>query len=196
LVCASLSLNAQKKFYFGLKGGLNLSTLNPENVNNESLKTGLMAGAFFKIRPVKAIGIQPEFLWVNKGSEITWDGPNQPGGSFALNMDYVDVPIFAVIHFSEKFDIHFGPQMSYLINFSVMNLEDSGYDFEGEIRPRDFKAYDFAGVAGAELTLNKIQIGARYNAGLIDLQKSSTASDVVLNKPKNSATQLYLGLIF
>jgi len=196
LVCASLSLSAQKKFYFGLKAGLNLSTLKPDNVTKESLKTGFMGGAFFKIRPIKEFAIQPEFLWVNKGSEITWDAPNQPGGKFALNMDYVDVPVLAVVHFSEKFDVHVGPQFSYLVNFSVMNLEESGYDFEGNIDQRDYKPYDFAGVAGAEITLKKVQIGARYNAGLIDLQKSDSGSEIELTKPKNASTQIYLGLIF
>src|SRR5262245_18661974 len=89
----SSSLLAQKKKWghFGLKTGLNYTTIKTDAANAESVwKTGFVLGAFVKI-PVNAkTAIQPEFLYSSMGGNITYNNL-PPTNNYRLN--YFSIPI-------------------------------------------------------------------------------------------------------
>ena len=71
LVLIALVGFSQAKVEIGLKGGLNLASINREDaVANYENATGYHAGAYGLIK-IANIGIQPELLYSTRGTDVT-----------------------------------------------------------------------------------------------------------------------------
>lgn len=95
LVAASLAVNAQNKTRFGLKGGLNISTLNVSGVNLRgefSPKAGFHIGALVAFPVTEKLEIHPEILYSNQGykyEETAVEGEYEA----KANINYIAIPI-------------------------------------------------------------------------------------------------------
>src|SRR5690349_11177041 len=58
---------------FGIKGGVNLTNLYVNDVKDENMKVGFNAGVFAKVPMSRVVSLQPELLYSQKGSKITYD---------------------------------------------------------------------------------------------------------------------------
>ena len=58
---------------FGIKGGLNLSNLYTEDVDDQNVLLGFNLGVFVELPITSRISLQPEFLYTTKGAELKYN---------------------------------------------------------------------------------------------------------------------------
>lgn len=83
----------------GLGGGLNLSRLVGENqtIVRSEQRTGLNLGGTFSFSLTRALALQPEVYYSQKGQEQEFASGTGPSGLATLSLDYVEVPVLAKI---------------------------------------------------------------------------------------------------
>ena len=191
----AFSANAQ---YLGLKGGLNLSNLNVDDVDSKNMRTGYHFGAYLNVPLSDAFAFQPEVLYSTKGStlEKNYNFAGIDGtGTAELKIDYIDVPLLGVFRVGDALELHIGPYIGFLANSSY-SLEIDG-DLDGEytddIDSDQLKNLDYGLIGGVALNFAALQVGARYNYGLQKIEDSTTA-DAIFGDAKNSYFQVFAAL--
>lgn len=174
----------------GIKGGLNVSNLYIDNLDDENARYGFNVGLFGQVLASQTFAIQPELLYSTKGSKAFYEGIVDQ--TVKYNINYLDLPVLAVFKLGESAEIHVGPYASFLLNANISYSGDiiSGDD---EIDRDHLKSFDYGLVGGFGLNFGAVQVGARYNYGLAKIADSE-AADLVLGDSKNSVAQLYLSL--
>ena len=122
LIFASIALlafgftNAQTA-RFGMKGGLNVSTLSGD-VDDASPKLGAHVGGLVEIKIAKRFSIQPELLLSLQGAKSEYSY-YEPGYSFTseskINLTYLNIPVLAKFYVTPKFSVEAGPQIGFLV---------------------------------------------------------------------------------
>jgi len=177
---------------FGIKGGLNVSNLYVKDVNDNNARFGFNAGFYGQILSSEAFAIQPELLFSTKGSQADYGGI--VNSTVKYNLNYLDLPVLAVIKLGPSAEIHAGVYGSYLLNANINYSGNLGSGTE-TINRDNLKSYDWGWVGGLGLNFGAVQIGARYNYGMVKIADSSSAQQLLGNS-KNSVAQLYLALNF
>ncbi len=174
----------------GIKGGLNASNLYIKDVNDENARFGFNAGLYGQILSSEAFAIQPELLYSTKGSQADYGGI--VNSTIRYNLNYLDLPILAVFKLGPSAEIHAGPYFSYLLS---ANIDYSGTIGSGteQINRDNLKSYDWGWSGGLGLNFGPIQVGARYNYGMVKIADSNSARSILGNS-KNSVAQLYIAL--
>jgi len=175
------TVSMAQSFNLGIKGGANLQKLDGTSFTQE-FKFGYNLGAFAEIYLGNKIGIQPEVLWAQAayktGSNL---GSLSPVLSDAdVKLAYLQVPLLLNIRPVKFFTIQVGPQYSILINESKSVLQN-GQDA--------FKSGDLSLLAGGQINLGGLKVGARYAAGLNNLSDVTNQSNW-----KSTGIQLYVAL--
>jgi hypothetical protein len=180
LVIAAVHTQAQG-FHLGIKAGANLFKVDGESFDQEFM-FGYTAGAFAQINVTSKWGIQPElnfnqtnYRTGNNFSSIVPDGVNDVKGK----LDYLTIPVLLSYRPIPLLSLLAGPQYGILLNQDehlVNNAEQA------------FKKGDFALVGGAQLNLADFLVGARYVAGLTNINNVTNESTW-----KNQGWQLYAG---
>lgn len=183
----SVTAHAQ---YVGIKGGLNLSNLNIDEVNDENMRAGYHFGAYFNLPISDGFAIQPEVLYSTKGAEAEYDIVGIDGTA-KLKLDYIDIPILAVFRFGDALELHAGPYFGFLAN-SKYEI-DGDFDDASDLDSDNFKGLDYGLAAGLAVNLSALQIGARYNYGLQEVQDSD-AAEFVIGDAKNSYFQVFAAI--
>lgn len=177
----------------GVKGGLNVSNLYVDDVNDENARFGFNVGFYGQILSSDVFAIQPELLFSTKGSKVEYGG-----GLFdqttKYNLSYLDLPVLAVFKLGESAEIHVGPYVSYLLGASISHDGDLGSGVD-DIDKDHLKSFDYGLSGGFGLNFGSLQIGARYNYGLAKLADSN-AADLLIGDSKNSVAQVYLAFDF
>jgi Outer membrane protein beta-barrel domain len=174
----------------GIKGGLNVSNLYIDNVNDENARFGFNGGLYGQILSTETFAIQPELLFSTKGSQADYGGIIN--STVRFNLNYLDLPVLAVIKLGPSAEIHAGAYASYLLSANINYEGNVGTGTERLDRDQ-FKTFDYGLVGGLGLNFGAVQIGARYNYGLVKLADSNSARNV-LGDSKNSVAQLYIAL--
>lgn len=173
----------------GFKGGLTMSNLyiDKNEVDDENARFGFHAGLFSQIMLSEHFGIQPEILFTTKGTEATYDGLINQTVDFRMN--YLDLPVMAVVRPIELLEIYAGPYVGLLIN---TNVKYSG-TFEGEetLDRDNFNTLDYGFTGGMALNFGSVTTGIRYSLGLQKLANSNR-SEILLGDSKNAYGQLYI----
>ncbi|MDH7464271.1 porin family protein [Chitinophagaceae bacterium 26-R-25] len=180
---------------FGIKGGVNLTNLYADDVNDEHMKVGGNVGVFAKLPITKGLSIQPEVLYSMKGSQVNYS--NLLGdGKYRFNLNYVEVPVLAVINVAKNFNIHAGGYAAFLASAKIKDVDNNG-DVNGvkELNKDDFQTFDYGLVGGFGFDISDVTLGARYNYGLKEIGRSGVSGQLV-NNAKNSAISLYVGFAF
>ncbi|MEI9917779.1 MAG: porin family protein [Bacteroidota bacterium] len=177
---------------FGIKGGLNVSNLYVKDVDDNNARYGFNGGFYGQIVSTEGFAIQPELLWSTKGSETTYGGI--VNSKVRYNLNYIDLPVLAVFKLGPSAEIHLGPYFSYLVNANIKYSGNVGNGTD-EINRDNLKSYDWGWSGGLGLNFGAIQIGARYNYGMVKIADSNSAQ-AVLGNSKNSVAQLYIALNF
>ncbi len=179
---------------FGIKGGLNYSTLAVDEADSENSRVGFNLGFFGRSGPDQPLGVQVELLYSTKGSSTTYNalfGLIEQEVEFNLN--YLELPVLASFRVGEIVDLQLGGYGAYLISANASSSGDLGSGSE-ELDRDNFKSVDFgiAGGVGFNLGTNA-QLGIRYLHGLSKVAESD-AADFVLGDAKNRCAQLYLAI--
>ena len=180
LVIAGLPSRAQG-FHFGIKAGANLFKVDGESFDQQ-FQFGYSVGAFTQLNFTKSWGIQPElnfnqtnYRTGNSFSAVVPDGVNDVKGK----LDYLTIPVLLRYRPIPILSLLAGPQFGILVNQDEHLINNAG---------DAFKKGDFALVAGAQLNLGPILAGARYVAGLSNINDVTNESTW-----KNEGWQLYAG---
>lgn len=187
---------------FGIKGGLNLSQLyvDQPNVEDESMKVGINFGVFAKIPINNFLAVQPEVLYSNAGSKITYGGTNLENilgiepAEVRFNLNYVQVPIALAVNVG-PLNLHAGPYFSYLLSAKVKNLKTSDLSSSNiaNLDTDDFNKLDYGVMFGVGFDVNAVTLGVRYNYGLRQVGNSGIAGQLTDNS-KNGVGQIYIGI--
>ena len=122
----------------GIKGGLNLYSINNDNNSNYDTKAGFHAGLMGHIHLARQFALQPELVYSVQGAKYTVAGVDTK-----LNLGYINVPVMFQYMFDNGFRLQAGPQVGFLINGKA-ETNDSKTDVKD-----NFKTVDFALGAGA-----------------------------------------------
>ncbi|NHE56778.1 porin family protein [Cyclobacterium plantarum] len=188
----------------GIKGGLNLSQLyvDQPNVENESMKMGIHFGLFSKIPINNYVALQPEVLYTNTGSKVSYGGSDFENvfgietGEIRFNLNYVQVPVALAVNLG-PLNVHAGPYLAYLLSANVKDWKSSETSPTQvrELDTKDFNKIDYGLVIGAGFDIKAVNVGARYNYGLRNVGKEGLAGNLTDNS-KNAVVQVYLGFGF
>jgi hypothetical protein len=182
---------------FGIKGGVNLTNMFVDDVSDENMKVGFNAGFFAKLPVTRGFSIQPELLYTSKGAKETYNNIIQGEGEYRFNLNYIELPVLAVINVAKNFNIHAGPYVSYLAEANIKNLRnDHSQDEIADLDTDDFNRIDYGLVGGLGIDISNFTIGARYNYGLREIGKSGSLAGQVTKDSRNSAISLYIGVGF
>ncbi len=181
---------------FGIKGGINLSNLYVDDVEDENMKVGVNVGVFAKLPVTKGFSIQPELLYSSKGAKITYN--NIFGdGEYRFNLNYVELPVLAVFNLGKNFNIHAGPYAALLTSANIKRLDNESGDVDdiADLDTDNFKRFDYGLVGGVGFDIQNFTLGARYNYGLNEIGDGGIAGEATRNS-KNSALTFYIGIGF
>lgn len=169
---------------FGIRAGLNASTISFKNLPNKAEKFGYHVGVFADV-PISPgfVSIQPEIGYSTKGTTF------KPGNDRkTLNLNYVDLFIPVAFKLS-MFDLQVGPFASYMTS-----KPDYTYYSDNKVYLNGFKKYDVGLTGGLTMNINKLMIGLRYNQGFVDITQDNAR--VVLGSGKNAVGQVSVGYKF
>lgn len=184
LVIGTASLNFAQKTTFGVKGGVNISSVSNLYESTTKSRVGFNAGIFANVSVSEKFKIQPEVLYSQKG--LVYPSGKEEYG-------YLSVPVMFQYNLIEKFYLEAGPEFSFLLSAKDKQNEYSNssyyysagvYDVKDEYRTFDF-GLGFG--IGYDIVKN-FGINARYITSLTNLYKESDPGDVA----KNSAFQIGL----
>jgi len=182
---------------FGIKGGVNFANFYVNDVKDHNLKLGLNAGFFAKLPLARGLSIQPELLYSNKGSKVTYDNFALGSGEYRFNLNYLELPLSMVINLTRNFSIHGGAYTSYLVNANITNMGGDGtINDVDNLNADKFNRFDYGLLGGIGVDIQNFTIGARYNYGLRKIGKSGSFSGQLLNNAKNSTATLFIGFGF
>jgi hypothetical protein len=187
-ICGAGSLATAQDAQFGIKGGVNFSNIvggdDRDNIDDENVLTSFHVGIFTQVGLSDVFYIQPELLYTRKGTELDLGAI----GDTQLNLDYLELPIMFRIEVLETINLEAGPYAAYLLNSKITNDNSSG---AFELDTDDFRKLDYGLAIGAGFDLEILEIGARYNYGLVSLSKNDEGIDA-----RNSSLSAYVAFKF
>ncbi len=160
-------VNAQTQF--GIKGGVNLSTLTGDNTEIFSSSIGAHAGALVRFTIDKQFSIQPEAMLSFEGAKFSTGGITGK-----VSVTYARFPVLAQYHAGSGFVLQSGPQMGLLLGAT---RKINGY---GSERIKDeLKSTDFAWAFGVGFmpAKSKAGISLRYNLGLSNINSEDDVTN-------------------
>jgi len=190
------AVSAQVQLAIGLKGGLNFASLNTNSSvkANYGNRTGYHAGAYVMFKFSK-VAIQPELIFSKQGQTYTVNSKN-----YNSNYDYINIPIIVKFYIAGGFNLQAGPQFGFLASSKGYVRDAAGNISTGQDLKNFVKSSDVSvGVGfGWDLPFG-VNIGARYNIGLSDINKDSGStsttqtSSLGTSTAKNQVIQVSVG---
>ena len=172
----------------GIKGGLNLSTLTGDDVEDAKTKLGFAFGGFYTYQLNEQFAFQPEIFFTMKGAKFEDEimGYDYEETDY---LNYIEVPMLFKMMIPSSSSVmpnlFVGPALAFNIS-ATYKIEVDGDEDDGDIE--DINAMDFGLVFGAGADLGKITIDGRYNLGLTNIPDVEGDPKV-----KNSVISFMLG---
>jgi len=162
----TVCISAQAQFSLGIKGGVNYSTVNADNLNTSGV-AGYEIGAFARLGG--GLYLQPELYLSSSGGKF-----NSGDNSFSGNVHFtnLNVPLLVGLKFGPKnlnFRIMGGP-----IYTSVLSQSEN-FTQNANIAYNDFGKYKNSTIgyqAGAGVDIGSITADLRYEGNLTDINSN------------------------
>ena len=196
VLLAAMTIAAQAQVKFGVKGGLNLTTMKfDKDVANKSNQTGFFIGPTLNVTlPIVGLGIDASALYDQRSAKI--DGAEE-----TLKQQSLQIPINLRYGFglgnTASFYIFAGPQFGFNIGDKTANIIDNA--LEWRLKDSNLSANVGVGL----MLLNHLQVSANYNIALGTTGESnvisttaSTVGNLVTGKTKANAWQLSVAYFF
>lgn len=175
VICAASLTATQAQVKFGIKAGANLANVTGD-IEENSMKIGLNAGAFANITIAEAFSIQPEVVYSAQGTKLDFEGTD-----VKMNLSYVNIPIMAQYKIPAGLFFETGPQFGILAS-SKFKADDAEEDIEG------LKSLDISwGIGAGFATKSGFGVNARFNLGLSKINDTEDEDDSSI---KNSVIQI------
>lgn len=174
----AITLNAQQTS-FGVKAGLNYSSVVGDLTEGIKFRFSGHAGVFLEVEFTDKFSFQPELLYSSQGFQFSSDlntiensGGTTDQNDFRTNVqfNYLTVPILGKFALNDRLDVEFGPQFGFLLNqvTKIKNL-DQRDDTLADNRTStsgDFQL-DYGVVAGVGVKINeRFSVSPRFYMGL------------------------------
>ncbi len=171
--------NAQETT-FGLKGGLNYSSVVGDLTDGIKFRFSGHVGLFLEIAFTEKFQLQPELLYSSQGFQFSTDlaSIQNGGGStgqendFRTNvqLNYLTVPILGKFLLNDRYSLEFGPQFGFLLNqvTKIKNLDeqDGTNTNERSSVSGDFQL-DYGVAAGVAMRINdNFSLAPRFYIGI------------------------------
>lgn len=190
--------SGQVQLAVGLKGGPNFASLNTNSSvkANYGNRTGYHGGAYVMFKFTK-VAIQPEIIFSRQGQTFTFNSKD-----YNSNYDYINIPVMIKFYVAGGFNLQAGPQFGFLAKSKGALINASNGSVQTEQDLKNFmKSSDVSiGVGfGWDLPFG-LNVGARYNIGLSDINKYSGSSappayvsTMQTSQAKNQVIQVSVG---
>jgi opacity protein-like surface antigen len=155
----TLGVNAQVNF--GIKAGVNISSLTGDDASDVKSLVGPYGGAFVNIPVSTMFSVQPELLY-------SMEGAKESGTDTKIILGYINIPVMLKYTNPSGFTAELGPQVG------ILSSAKAKADGETEDVKEFLKSTNFSlGIgAGFNFTPN-IGVGLRYNLGLSNINDES-----------------------
>lgn len=193
-VIGAITANAQS---LGLRAGANFSNIvkTDDNDFNTEFKTGFHAGITLDIPLVSRLSFAPEIMYSQKGYKSTGTSLLFGENEYSVTTHFVDVPILLKINTGNGFNLHLGPQVSFLTS-TTESFKTGSEEFRSTIKEENenLKNNLLGGVIGAGFNVgSRTNIIARYSR---DFQKNYDDGSSETPRFKNQVIQVGLGVRF
>ncbi len=200
-----------KGFSYGVKAGVNVTTLSDTKDIGEDYerkaKTGAYMGVMAAYKFNKVVGLQLEAIYSRQGG--TWlekDPAPTDKVRMSFKMDYVNIPLMVKLYPCKRLSIDFGPQFGFLVRGYMIQKIAVGDASPPETKnliikirekiPTDYrKGFDLSLGLGVTCQIYKgLEASVRYNFGLTDVFDS----DEIIGdaSAKNRVLQIGMGYRF
>ena len=196
VLLATMTVAVQAQVKFGVKGGLNLTTMKfDKDVANKSNQAGFFIGPTVNFTlPVVGLGVDASALFDQRSAKI--DGADE-----TLKQQSIQIPVNLRYGFglgnTASVYVFAGPQFGFAIGDKVANVVDDALDW----RLKDSNLS--ANVGLGLMLLNHLQISANYNIALgttgefeVVNAVAGTAWNTVTGKTKANAWQISVAYLF
>ena len=195
---------------FGLKAGVNYSTISANEEVGAEHMLGFHAGLVAEYRLSPRFAIQPELVYSLEGTESAVTMEEEDfffSSEQKIKLGYLNLPVMAKFYVTEGLSLQAGPQVGYLLSgkneYTISsNLgEDLEMDESGTEDIKDeLKNLSLGLNFGLGYEFSKVFLQARYHLGLTDINDFEEDPDdefeVVYEKIKNSGFQFSVGYKF
>lgn len=176
-------------FRIGAKAGVNINKINGQ-AYKDGFNYNYLLGGFMQFNFSRTFGLQPEINFVQSSSEFTnsssdvYDDIFRDGTQRKAKLDYLKVPVLLNVNIgpSKRVKLQLGPQYGGVLNETVDSLRNNG---------NIFKKADWAAVGGLWIQIPFINLGARYEVGLRNLNDIDNQQ-----KWKSQAFTIFAGFTF
>lgn len=148
--------------HFGIKAGLNASSLNYSGNSEMQTKIGFNAGFLAHIHTSsKMWAIQPELYYSSEGAK------SKSNSKVSTDLGYLNIPVLIQYMFDNGFRIEAGPQVGFLMNAKT-KVDNNSTDIKDHLKSAVFSIP----VGLGYLTMNGLGFDARYNFGISNIYKN------------------------
>lgn len=188
LMFLGMGMSASAQTAFGLKGGLNLTSLNVDDPESSyDSRSGYHVGIFLREKFSK-VAIQPEVLLFTQSTDISSVAVGQY--EFQDNFTYLSVPIMVKFYLVSGLNIHVGPQFGFLID-GERKGSFLGQSFNEDIKDYYKKSDISVSVGGGWDFPFGLNLDVRYNIGIQDINDQADG-----NEAKSRVFQVSVGWNF
>ena len=184
---------------FGIKGGMNVASISKDGtLSDTSSKIGFNAGVFMNAPLAENFSIQPEVLYNDLGSKITY-GQND-NNSYSTNLGYISVPVMFQYNATPEFYLEAGPQFNFLVNANN-KLKDGNNNILvndwTKLAKDNLNTFDFGlGLGAGYYFTPQFGLTARYVAGMTKIGKDDNVYGQPYKDSKNNVFQVGLAYKF
>ena len=187
----SFDPNADHENFFriGAKAGVNINKIDGQ-AYKDGFNYNYLLGVFMQFNFSKTFGLQPEFNFVQSSAEFTnststiYDDLFLGGSQKKAKLDYLKVPLLLNVNVgpSKRVKLQLGPQYANVLSQTVDSLKNNN---------NIFKTADWSAVGGLWIQIPFINLGARYEIGLSNLNDIDNQQ-----KWKSHAFTIFAGFTF
>lgn len=191
-----------EKVKLGVKAGLNISnlTFNESELNSKS-KTGFTAGFMVEIPVAKNFSLQPELLYSQQGTKISFSDNEVTNSHYksTIDLNYLNIPVMLKYYVLKGLSVQAGPQIGILLKANNKYQDNFlGYDNHESF---DLKDYSTGIDTSVNLGLgyqfkNKFYTDLRYNISYSNVFKEGDVNHFINNDMKNRVFQITIGYFF
>lgn len=193
VLLSAIAVNAQS---LGARAGVNFANIirTGDDDFKTDFKTGFHAGITLDIPVVDRLSFAPELMYSQKGYKT--EGNTVLGDyDYTINYNFIEVPILLKVRAANGFNIHLGPQVSFLSS-TTTSFETGSSQYKNRVDEENdnLRKNTIGGVIGAGFSLGtKASLIARY---ALDLQKNDGNGNKNIPEYKNQVIQLGIGINF
>lgn len=204
IIISNLNLFSQNDdfkplFSFGVKQGVNYSTVSFSPGINQGLTLGYTGGLVYKYQNEKLFGLQLELNFIQKGWTEDLDTINN---SYNRQLNYIELPLITQIVLGKrpnlKYYLNLGTSFAYLLS-EKENVEVNNENYRRDYYEKNIENnFDYSVLGGLGLMYNtgigEFQLGVRFQLTFTDLFK--TGDDTIFENSQNQLWNISLTYFF